>query len=65
MSLPVIATNWSGPTAYLDETVGYPLPIEGLADSRDAEGAFKGACVGALLGGSVAWPARGLLHCVL
>ena len=25
MGLPVIATNWSGPTAYLDETVGYPL----------------------------------------
>lgn len=43
MALPVIATNWSGPTAYLDETVGYPLPIEGLVDSGDAEGAFKGA----------------------
>ena len=25
MGLPVIATNWSGPTAYLDNTVGYPL----------------------------------------
>ena len=25
MGLPVIATNWSGPTAFLDETVGYPL----------------------------------------
>lgn len=25
MGLPVIATNWSGPTAFLDERVGYPL----------------------------------------
>lgn len=25
MGLPVIATNWSGPTAFLDEAVGYPL----------------------------------------
>ena len=25
MALPVIATNWSGPVAYLDESVGYPL----------------------------------------
>ena len=25
MGLPVIATNWSGPTAFLDEEVGYPL----------------------------------------
>lgn len=25
MGLPVIATNWSGPTAYLSEAVGYPL----------------------------------------
>ena len=25
MGLPVIATNWSGPTAFLDESVGYPL----------------------------------------
>ena len=28
MGLPVIATNWSGPTAFLDEEVGYPLPYE-------------------------------------
>ena len=27
MGLPVIATNATGPTAYLDETVGYPLPF--------------------------------------
>ena len=25
MGLPVIATNWSGITAYLDEEVGYPI----------------------------------------
>lgn len=25
MALPVIATNWSGPTAFLDQEVGYPL----------------------------------------
>jgi hypothetical protein len=30
MGLPVISTNWSGITAYLDETVGYPLAIDGL-----------------------------------
>lgn len=28
MGLPLIATNWSGPTAYLDEAVGYPLDFE-------------------------------------
>ena len=28
MGLPVIATNWSGPAAYLDESVGYPLEFE-------------------------------------
>ncbi|KAI3437848.1 hypothetical protein D9Q98_000294 [Chlorella vulgaris] len=40
MELPVIVTNWSGPTAYLDDTVGYPLAIDGLAEVQ--EGAFKG-----------------------
>jgi glycosyltransferase involved in cell wall biosynthesis len=36
MSLPVIATNWSGPTAFLDEEVGYPLQYElGPAASMD------------------------------
>lgn len=30
MGLPVISTNWSGITAYLDESVGYPLAIDGL-----------------------------------
>jgi hypothetical protein len=27
MGLPVIATNWSGPTAFLDSEVGYPLAV--------------------------------------
>eukprot|EP00040_Diaphanoeca_grandis_P025030 m.138235 g.138235 ORF g.138235 m.138235 type:complete len:538 (+) comp29979_c0_seq2:51-1664(+) len=31
MGLPVIATNWSGPTAFLNEDNGYPLHIDGLA----------------------------------
>ena len=26
MGVPVIATNWSGTTAFLDDEVGYPLP---------------------------------------
>ena len=33
--LPVIATNWSGITAFLDERVGYPLDVESLVDIRD------------------------------
>ena len=36
----VIATNWSGPTAYLDDSVGYPLEITGLTAVRS--GAFAG-----------------------
>jgi len=27
MGLPVISTNWSGITAYLDSTVGYPIKV--------------------------------------
>eukprot|EP00912_Choanoflagellata_sp_UC4_P000072 UC4_evm2s51 len=30
VGLPVIVTNWSGPTAYLDETNGFPVEVEGL-----------------------------------
>jgi glycosyltransferase involved in cell wall biosynthesis len=30
MGLPVIATNWSGLTAFLDDTVGYPINIDKL-----------------------------------
>lgn len=32
----------SGPTAYLDESVGYPLPIEGLVPVGADGGAFAG-----------------------
>ena len=28
MALPVIATNWSGPATYLDESTGYPVDFE-------------------------------------
>jgi len=37
---PVIATNWSGPVAYLDEANGYPLRYDGLEAVPD--GPFKG-----------------------
>lgn len=30
MGLPVISTNWSGITAYLNESVGYPIAVEKL-----------------------------------
>ena len=43
MGLPVVATNWSGPTEFLDEANGYPLrldPKKPLVAVR--EGAFKG-----------------------
>jgi glycosyltransferase involved in cell wall biosynthesis len=39
MGLPVIATNWSGPTAFLTEGNGYPLAIDGLVTV--ASGPFK------------------------
>jgi glycosyltransferase involved in cell wall biosynthesis len=45
MGLPVIATNWSGVTAYLDESVGYPLPIEDVVPVQaqsDSEYWFRG-----------------------
>lgn len=38
--LPVIATNWSGPTAFLDDGVGYPLAFSGLLPIP--EGPFAG-----------------------
>ncbi|KAK5826572.1 uncharacterized protein LOC108483994 [Gossypium arboreum] len=40
MSLPVITTNWSGPTEYLTEENSYPLPVE--RKSEVTEGPFKG-----------------------
>jgi hypothetical protein len=36
----VVATNWSGPTAFLTPENGYPLPFTHLAPVPD--GAFKG-----------------------
>ena len=41
MALPVIATNFSGPTAYLTERNGYPLPVEGV----DGAGVCVCVCV--------------------
>jgi glycosyltransferase involved in cell wall biosynthesis len=40
MSLPTIATDWSGITQYLNHTNGYPLPIDGL--SPIPSGPFQG-----------------------
>ncbi|KAJ4979858.1 hypothetical protein NE237_010638 [Protea cynaroides] len=40
MSLPVIATNWSGPTEYLSEENSYPLPVDEMSEVM--EGPFKG-----------------------
>ncbi|XVF82723.1 hypothetical protein PTKIN_Ptkin16aG0072100 [Pterospermum kingtungense] len=40
MSLPVITTNWSGPTEYLTGENSYPLPVERM--SKVMEGPFKG-----------------------
>lgn len=40
MELPVIVTNWSGPTEYLTEQNGYPLDVDRLAEVT--EGPFKG-----------------------
>ncbi|KAH6762627.1 UDP-Glycosyltransferase superfamily protein [Perilla frutescens var. hirtella] len=40
MSLPVITTNWSGPTEYLTDENSYPLPFDGMSVVDD--GPFKG-----------------------
>jgi glycosyltransferase involved in cell wall biosynthesis len=40
MGVPVIATNWSGPTAFLTPENGFPLPFTHLAPVP--EGPFKG-----------------------
>ncbi|CAL5080685.1 unnamed protein product [Urochloa decumbens] len=40
MALPVIVTNWSGPTEYLTEENGYPLDMDRLTEVT--EGPFKG-----------------------
>jgi glycosyltransferase involved in cell wall biosynthesis len=41
--VPVIATAWSGPTEFLDETCGYPLPIRGLVPTGAASGPYVDA----------------------
>eukprot|EP00743_Colponemidia_sp_Colp-15_P011041 GILK01012258.1.p1 GENE.GILK01012258.1~~GILK01012258.1.p1 ORF type:complete len:450 (+),score=57.67 GILK01012258.1:76-1350(+) len=40
MALPVIATNWSGPTEFMLPSHSYPLRIDGLVPVE--QGAFKG-----------------------
>ncbi|XP_031478941.1 uncharacterized protein LOC116249807 [Nymphaea colorata] len=40
MSLPVIATNWSGPTEYMTEQNSYPLPVDHMGEVT--EGPFSG-----------------------
>lgn len=35
MGVPVIATNWSCITAFLDESVGYPIAVEGLVHTSN------------------------------
>ena len=35
MGLPVISTNWSGLTAFMNPSNSYLLPIEGLVDVAD------------------------------
>lgn len=40
MMLPVIATNWSGPTEYLTDDNSYPLPYDGMSEVN--EGPFEG-----------------------
>ena len=61
---PVAATNWSGPTAYLDESVGFPLAWTGL--EAVGEGPFAShqwaapdaAHLAAIFAEAVADPAR-------
>jgi glycosyltransferase involved in cell wall biosynthesis len=40
MSLPVIATNWSGPTEFLTEDNSYPLAVDRMSEVM--EGPFEG-----------------------
>lgn len=40
MAVPVIATNWSGPTEYLDKENSYPLPVKQMNEAK--EGPFRG-----------------------
>jgi glycosyltransferase involved in cell wall biosynthesis len=40
---PAIATNWSGPTAFLSAQNGYPLPIVGLEPTHSTAPNFRAA----------------------
>lgn len=35
MGLPVISTNWSGLTAFMNESVAFPIRVEGIVDVVD------------------------------
>lgn len=35
MGMPVISTNWSGLTAFINEEVAFPIRIDGLVDVND------------------------------
>jgi glycosyltransferase involved in cell wall biosynthesis len=41
--LPVICTNWSGPTAFLNEAHAYPLPIRGLVPTASSAVYYRDA----------------------
>jgi glycosyltransferase involved in cell wall biosynthesis len=41
--IPAIATDWSGPTAFLNARNGYPLPIRGLAPTGSDTPHYRGA----------------------
>jgi len=40
MALPILATNWSGTTEFMNSENSYPIAIEGLVPVET--GAFKG-----------------------
>ena len=42
MGVPVIATNWSGHTLFVNDTTAWPVPLAGLAciDNVDAAGLY-------------------------
>lgn len=37
LARPLITTDWSGPTAYINDRVAFPLAIEGLSDAAAGE----------------------------
>jgi glycosyltransferase involved in cell wall biosynthesis len=41
--VPAIATDWSGPTTFLREENGYPLPIRGLVEASSESPYYRGA----------------------